>query len=684
VTLTRSASSSQTYLAAAAVAAVLLGGCRQPQPPTLAEALRQRATPAARSKALLRVAVDGAAHERERAWFLVGLAACDADAAVAAAGAFAHTRLEGGRARLAVTRLEAAIDGARHPEGIVGRLASIAWLRPEDRLRLRIRVAEVLVDQGARERAIAVLPADTVLTDTLRERALLAAARAGGAGAADIGHRVAIELPLEYDRVYPGQNLQDVARSFTPQELNRHAAAWLAAGRPAEALRAASRAGGAGALTAARAALRLRRATEALVFARRVSESVPEGWLERGEALRVIAWAGPTGGRQARWREVMQTSERALDLAPADGGVRARATVLRAEALVELGQFGAAATLLAQPGVSSQSRWEWVTRRLLFLAGTRLKDHTDPLANGGAGARLRHLGAYWQAHKRASAGDLMPLKALADSGFPDLPTLWSAARLKQTAGQIQLSETPLAPPGPPTWAADLLNAGRVADVALAWRSDLEAGSGASGEWLGLATLAKLPALETIPLLIKGEPRLLAGPWRGLPRALLELYLPLQWRDQLEAAADSARVPPWLLAALVRQESAWNPHARSAAGAVGLAQVLPDVAAESARRLRVRFTYDMLLEPDKNLMFGALELAQYRRAFGGSWIVALAAYNAGERRIRETWVQAGRRDGLQFVEAIELPETHDYVHRVALLAEGYRILYWPGGRPYPWT
>jgi hypothetical protein len=49
-----------------------------------------------------------------------------------------------------------------------------------------------------------------------------------------------------------------------------------------------------------------------------------------------------------------------------------------------------------------------------------------------------------------------------------------------------------------------------------------------------------------------------------------------------------------------------------------------------------------------------------------------------------WDANGRRDGPEFVESLEIPETWDYVHRVVLLAEGYRILYWPGGRAYPWT
>ena len=92
----------------------------------------------------------------------------------------------------------------------------------------------------------------------------------------------------------------------------------------------------------------------------------------------------------------------------------------------------------------------------------------------------------------------------------------------------------------------------------------------------------------------------------------------------------------------------------------------------------------LFQPDRNLTLGATLLARVRWRFGGSWAAALASYNAGTKRVLEAWERCGRRDGPEFVEGLEIPETWDYVHRVVLLAEGYRILYWPDGRPYPWT
>jgi soluble lytic murein transglycosylase-like protein len=277
------------------------------------------------------------------------------------------------------------------------------------------------------------------------------------------------------------------------------------------------------------------------------------------------------------------------------------------------------------------------------------------------------------------------LRELATSGHVDLPAHWAAARLGATVRPIELFDTTPPPVPAPRWASDLMNAGRTADVLVGWRAELDRQRAPAAGWLSFARLASLPPLEAIPILVRGEPRLLTGQWSGLPRGLLKAYLPLEWRVELEQAAARAGVPPWVLAALVRQESAWFQRAVSAAGAVGLTQVLPATAQELMKQRRDVFVGDKpVTDPATNLTIGALLLSQWRRAFSGSWVAAIAAYNAGERRVRSVWDRAKGRDGPEFVEALEIPETWDYVHRVVMLAEGYRVLYWPDGKGYPWT
>jgi soluble lytic murein transglycosylase-like protein len=658
--------------------------CRQPPPPALAGALAVRGDAAARARASLVVARDGAPAERRRAALLWGLFACDVPSPVAALRAFAAAAPSDGVAVVAARRLEEAMASSSAPAEAWADAAAAPWLPAAAARRLRLRAAERFRERGDEAAAARALPpiAELAAPERLRAFAVLAGTRAGGAAAR---RRLAIEFPGDFASVLPGEDLAAIERTLTAAEWAESAAALLAAGDAGGALRAARRAGGAAALTGARAALRLRRPREALAWADRLGAGNVEGAVERAEAWRQLAWSGPRGERQAGFARALAAAERARRLAGSSEAAARRADLILAEACVELGRLADAEAPIARSFDRSVPRWEWVWRRLALRAGERRDRWEAPASTAAAGPRVRRIVAYWQARGAARAGDPTALRALADSGFPDLPALWSAAELGRRGVAVALTGEAAVVPPPPAWAADLLAAGRVADVIVAWRSDLERGPVPDDAWLGLLALAEMPAIEAVPLLLRAEPRLLSGPWAGLPRELLARYLPLPLRGEVEAAARRAGVPPWLLAGVVRQESAWSPQARSAAGAVGLAQVVPATGIEKARALGLRGTTTAdLLQPATNLLLGASLLADWRRSLGGSWTAAVAAYNGGERRAREVWELARRHDGPEFVEALEIPETHDYVHRVVLLAEGYRMLYWPEGSAYPWT
>lgn len=667
---------------------VCAGGCRRAAPPlpTLANALQLHGDAATEAKECLRVTLDGAPSERRRAALMWGIFACEAHAPASALRAFAVAAPTAGLGRLAARRLEESLDASSSPEWLWRAASSTSWLEPDERARVLLRGAERALTRGDRGAALRLLAGAGPLHGDARARMLAVTAQAAAAAAAASARQaVAIEFPQRFAALLPGQSLAATTAALLPAERAEQAQAWLASGQPGVAYGAAIRAGSAGLLVAARAALALRHASDGLHLAERVGAGSAEAWLERAEALRQLAWAGPSGGRAERFRDMWHAAERAGALLPPASPLVGRAELALGEALTELGRFGEAQPHLARPEAGRQPRWEWVAHRFYFLqaqAGV-LPAELPPLA--AAGSRVRRLGEYWRARYAASHADMSGLTRLAASGFPDLPGLWAAVATGATGVAVETVATPETVPPPPEWARDLMTAGRVADVVFAWRTELERGDGARSGWLGLAALAGLPPLDAIPLLVRGEPRLLAGPWSGLPKDLLARYLPLPWRGDVEAAAARASVPPWLLAALVRQESAWNPKARSAAGAIGLTQLLPPTAAELVRSAGLPPTWARSLsEPRPNLTIGALLLARWRGSLGHSWAAALACYNAGERRMREVWESAGRRDGAEFVEAIELPETWDYVHRVVLLAEGYRVVYWPEGRPYPWT
>lgn len=590
---------------------------------------------------------------------LWGLYACDAGSSTAALHAFSIAQPSGPRAVVAARRLEEAVARRPPPPGLVAQFPGARWLPTEARERLVLVAVEGMVRRGERDAARALLPPPEAFSVKNRPRARALRAQLWPQESSRQKKELLLESPQAFRELFPAEDWETLAADLSPGEWRRLAESFLAAGEAAAALRAASRS--AAAAVAAKAGLTLRRSQEAQGWAVRLPAASAERYLFLAQALRQQAWRAEGDARKALFSRVLQAASEAEKRAAAEA--LAEAQVLQAEALVELGRLGEVPRLLEASAGLKPARWEWVARRALLAFALRGEALALPAA---AGPRLTRLALFWAGWVELRRGKPEKLQSLAASGHPDLPAQWAARR---AGGEVQWQPAGDLPavPDPPAWAAWWLRAGRVADLVLGWRAELEAASASGPAWLGLVRLAGYPPQDAIPLLVRADPRLFSGPWSAVPRELLERYLPLLYRDELEAAATLYRLPPWVVAAVVRQESAFNPRARSGKGAVGLAQLLPTTAGLSAKALE---------EPAANLRAGARYLAQLRGRFGGAWEPALAAYNAGESRVLAAWEKAGRREGPLFVEGLELPETWDYVHRVMLLAEGYRVLYWP--------
>jgi soluble lytic murein transglycosylase len=171
-------------------------------------------------------------------------------------------------------------------------------------------------------------------------------------------------------------------------------------------------------------------------------------------------------------------------------------------------------------------------------------------------------------------------------------------------------------------------------------------------------------------LLVSQPQLGTVALAEAPREVARSYLPLRWQAELAAAAAEAGLPPWLVAGLARQESLFNPIARSPRGAVGLLQLLPSTARLHAAGLGLGRRPD-LTDPATNLRLGARELARLLGRFG-ALEPALVAYNAGETRARRWWARWPERE--LFTEQVPIPESYNYVRRVSFLAEAYRLVY----------
>jgi len=164
--------------------------------------------------------------------------------------------------------------------------------------------------------------------------------------------------------------------------------------------------------------------------------------------------------------------------------------------------------------------------------------------------------------------------------------------------------------------------------------------------------------------------------RGAPAdaQLYRLLYPVVHAEALVAEARSQGLEPGFVAALIRQESLFDPDATSGAGARGLMQVMPELGTAVARsRGFPQWDPVLLWQPDVSLAIGTLHLSELVGRYRDP-VRILAAYNAGISRV-ERWAEKnGMADPEIFAERIPFVETRDYVRIVQRNRDLYRALY----------
>lgn len=166
--------------------------------------------------------------------------------------------------------------------------------------------------------------------------------------------------------------------------------------------------------------------------------------------------------------------------------------------------------------------------------------------------------------------------------------------------------------------------------------------------------------------------------RGAPAdaRTFRLIYPLIHEEALLAEAAEQRLDQSFVAAVIRQESSFNPAATSPAGARGLAQVMPELGARLARELNYPVWDPVLLyQPDVSIQLGAFHLRELLGLYDQRAHI-LAAYNAGRSRVERWSKRIGVDDPEVFVERISFVETRDYVRIIQRNEEIYRALYGP--------
>jgi soluble lytic murein transglycosylase len=144
----------------------------------------------------------------------------------------------------------------------------------------------------------------------------------------------------------------------------------------------------------------------------------------------------------------------------------------------------------------------------------------------------------------------------------------------------------------------------------------------------------------------------------------ELLFPRKFLDLIQASAEKFGVRPELMLSIIRQESAFNPLARSGADALGLMQVMPSVAKLHQKKTGVSFDhFEDLYKPEVNIPIGASLLADLGKKYRGQFVLTAAAYNANEKAI-QNWLKTRLQgDPLEFIEDIPYEETRAYVKLV---------------------
>lgn len=309
---------------------------------------------------------------------------------------------------------------------------------------------------------------------------------------------------------------------------------------------------------------------------------------------------------------------------------------------------------------------------------------------------------YWAGRARAQAGDPDGARdrlaiAVADYGGSYYGRL-AARALQALGGSIDGGNVPARPRGtaeaPPIPTAPTLPTASLIRTLIA----LEQYDAALGELnYARAAWGSSPALEATvafvlhrqgdyrraaALMRRAYPQVLTAANGGLPEEVLKVVFPIDYWELIRKHAASAAVDPYLVAALVAQESMFDAGARSSAGARGLMQIVPATGRRLGRALGLRrVTLRMLEDPDTNLRLGTRHLAELLQRFGELHL-ALAAYNAGEQPVSR-WVR--ERPGLApevFIDDMPFPETQNYVRRILGTAEDYRRLYPSGAAASP--
>ena len=367
-----------------------------------------------------------------------------------------------------------------------------------------------------------------------------------------------------------------------------------------------------------------------------------------------------------------------------------------------LSSFGALARRYPQSRVADDARWRigWILYRARQWPAA--VDAFARFATETTSPRSRNEATYWQARAQQRTGNgeqaQRLYRDLIDRDPADYYAMWAERRLGLASGALSPWQAPPIttraahadagsglPALQPAAAVDAFHFSRWGELKAAGVYSLareELAAIERGHRNDAATLrALLRAYEDVDGFAATQ-RLLRRlrDDAGLPESeRLRLLYPLAFWRVVSREAQNNSLDPFLIEAVMRQESLFDPEAKSSANALGLMQLLPDTATKLAAADNRVLDPLALFQPDLNIDLGTRYLNQLLARFDGDLLKAVAAYNGGEAAVEKWQRRFANLEPDEFVESISYRETRDYIKRVVTNYRTYQQLYAePGG------
>ncbi|MYA42492.1 MAG: transglycosylase SLT domain-containing protein [Gemmatimonadetes bacterium] len=318
------------------------------------------------------------------------------------------------------------------------------------------------------------------------------------------------------------------------------------------------------------------------------------------------------------------------------------------------------------------------------------------------GGRRWEEASYWAAHLAEKTGDSAAAEALRARIREESPVSYYAFLadgaadsvfrpiLADTGAPAEVADVPAgeaAVTADPEWLASelemlaLLDEAGLEDAVASRIASMRAMAGDSSKSLLSLAVALHDAGHVLEGIRVGLQ--LRGEGRSWDRTLLQVVYPFPHRELVESRARDLGLDPYLVAGIIRQESAFVPDIVSPAGAIGLMQVMPATGRQLAGRIGPRgFRTETLETPELNVHLGARFLADLMRRYEGDIPLVLSAYNAGPSRANRWRRFPEAEDPHRFTERIPFAETRGYVKNVVRNRALYRWLYREAGAPGP--